>query len=100
MKRFVHPIAREDAETIALKALAFIASAEERLSAFMAETGISLDTLHTRAGDLEILAAALDALMRDEPTLLMFAANAGLAPDEVVRAHAVLSPQTPVGDTM
>lgn len=100
MKPFVHTLARENAETIALKALAFIASAEERLSAFMAETGISLDTLHTRASDPDILAAALDALMRDESNLLMFAANAGLAPDEVVRAHAVLSPQSPVGDTM
>jgi hypothetical protein len=89
-KRFGMPL--QDAETIALQALAFFASDEARLSRFIRETGISLDELHVSAGEHHVMTAVLDMLLRDEPNLLMFTANSGLEPDAVTRAHDAISP--------
>ncbi|HUS96740.1 MAG TPA: DUF3572 domain-containing protein [Hyphomicrobiaceae bacterium] len=90
MQRTFNTLAREDAETIALQALAFLASEESRLSHFIAQTGITLEDLHVRANEPDVLRAALDILTQDEPNLLMFAANAGLDAERVVQAHATL----------
>jgi len=89
-----HPIPNhiplENAETIALQALAFIASDAARLSNFTALTGVSLEDLHQRASELDVLAAALNALLQDEPSLLMFCANAAIQPDDFAKAAHTL----------
>jgi Protein of unknown function (DUF3572) len=68
---------QEEAETIALRALGFMAEDEDRIGAFMGETGISPDDLRDHAASPAILTAVLDYLSRDESLLLMFATNAG-----------------------
>lgn len=78
------------AETLALQALAHIAAEPARLTSFVEETGISLDQLHINANDPGTLISVLEALLRDEPNLLMFAANAGLEPDAVERARRAI----------
>ena len=82
---------REEAETIALRALGFMAEDEDRIGAFMGETGIAPDDLRDHAASPAVLTAVLDYLTRDESLLLMFAANADIAPEKITPACALLA---------
>jgi Protein of unknown function (DUF3572) len=82
---------REEAETIALRALGFIAEDEDRIGAFMGETGISPDDLRLSATSPDILAAVLDYITRDESLLLMFATNTDVPPERITPAFMVLN---------
>lgn len=81
----------QDAEAIAIQALAFIAADPERLAAFLAHTGLGPETLREAAAEPEFLSHVLDHLAMDESALLAFAANEGLTPAAVAGARAVLS---------
>ena len=80
----------ESVETMALHVLGFIASDPERLRDFITATGIAPNDLRQRAADREVMMAALEQLLQDEANLLVFCANAGIAPQEIARAHAAL----------
>jgi Protein of unknown function (DUF3572) len=82
---------REEAETIALRALGFIAEDEDRIGAFMGETGISPDDLRDHATTPATLTAVLDYLTRDESLLLMFSANADIRPERITPALMLLN---------
>jgi hypothetical protein len=82
---------RDAAETIAARALGFMAEDEDRLARFMADTGIDPDQLRDHAASTPVLTAVLDFVARDESLLLMFAANADVRPDHVAPALAILS---------
>ena len=79
-----------EAEAIAAGALAFLAEEPERLLRFMEATGVEPATLSARAGSAEVLEAALNFLLADESALLTFAAGAGIAPERIAPALAVL----------
>ena len=76
----------ETAETIAFRALEYIASDGARLSHFMEMTGVSSDQLRTLAGNHALLAGALRTLLQDESALLTFCSNASIEPDIVQQA--------------
>jgi hypothetical protein len=80
----------DTAETLAARALAFLAAEPVRLSRFLALTGLTPDDLRRQIDTPELLSAALDHLARDEPLLLVFAAGAAVAPDAVGEALSVL----------
>lgn len=80
----------EAAHTIALQALAFLASDGERLGRFLALTGMGPAELKAQAGDTALLQGVLDHLMRDESLLLVFASDAGLKPEQVAAAFHAL----------
>jgi hypothetical protein len=80
----------ETAETIAAQAMLFLAEESGRLGRFLSETGLDPASLRSRMRDAEVLAAVLGHLVADESALLAFAANAGLKPEDVVRAEALL----------
>jgi Protein of unknown function (DUF3572) len=82
---------RDEAETIALRALGFMAEDEDRIGAFMGETGISPDDLRDQATSPATLTAVLDYLTRDESLLLMFSANADIRPERITPALMVLT---------
>jgi Protein of unknown function (DUF3572) len=82
---------QDEAETIALRALGFMAEDEDRIGAFMGETGISPDDLRDSATSPAILTAVLDYLTRDESLLLMFSANADIPPERITPALMVLN---------
>ncbi len=82
---------QDEAETIALRALGFMAEDEDRIGAFMAETGISPDDLRDSATSAVILTAVLDYLTRDESLLLMFSANADIQPERITPALMMLN---------
>ena len=90
-KQFPNPKNLERAETIALQGLTFLLSEPGHLERFLSETGLSPDEIRANAGAREVLEAALTVLVQDEALLLTFAANAGLPPEDVVRAHGDLA---------
>jgi len=51
---------RENAETIALNALSFLAESQEALESFMHQSGVDPATIRLRAAERDFLAAVLD----------------------------------------
>jgi Protein of unknown function (DUF3572) len=76
--------------SLAVSGLAFIAADSDRLSRFLNLTGLGPHNLRTAAADPAFLDSVLDYLVGDEQLLLAFAADAGLKPEAVARAHAAL----------
>ena len=89
----------DDAGRIAIEALTFLAEDADRLSKFLAETGISPEELRAKAGDPATLAAILDYVLTDESLLLTFAANTGIAPDTIQPTRHKLAGPTPPWDS-
>ena len=80
----------DSARSLAVSALAFIAADSDRLNRFLSLTGLGPDNLRTAAADPAFLGSVLDYLVGDEALLVDFAADAGLKPEAVARAHALL----------
>jgi hypothetical protein len=81
----------QDAETIALKAIGFIAGDEDLLPRFVDLTGCGADELRARLSDRGFLAAVLDFILGDEATTLRFAECEGFAPETPMLARSRLS---------
>ena len=77
----------ERAQTIALKALAYLAGDEDWLNHFLNATGMDLGGLKAGAGDVGFLAGLMDYFLQNEALLLAFAAAEELAPETIVRAR-------------
>jgi len=84
------PAAREAAEMLAIQALGFIAAEPERLEAFLAATGLTLDRLRESATEPDFLAGVLEHMLADESLLLAFADSAAIDPAEIARARRAL----------
>jgi hypothetical protein len=84
----------QDAETIAIQALGFIAADPALLPRFLALTGIEAGSLRQAAAEPGFLAGVLHFIAAHEPTLLAFAQQADLDPAQVTRAMRAL----PSGD--
>jgi hypothetical protein len=80
----------DSARSLAISALAFIAADSQRLSRFLTTTGLGPDNLRTAAADPAFLGSVLEYLITDEGLLVGFAADAGLKPEAVARAHEAL----------
>lgn len=78
------------AETIAVKALVWIAERNELASSFLGASGASADELRERVSDPEFLGFVLDFLLSDEHALLDFCEDVAVKPDTPMRARAVL----------
>ena len=83
------PRGRElDSERLAVEALSFLASDEERLGDFLAATGLTRDTLRDAAGEPGFLTGVLGHVGADEALLLAFASHQGTDPEQIGRAIA------------
>ena len=80
----------EIAETIGLKALAWLAGNEELLPVFLGATGASLSDVRERAGDADFLAAVLDFLSMDDAWVSAFCETEGLSCDQPMAARQAL----------
>jgi hypothetical protein len=80
----------DSARSLAVCALTFIAADPDRLSRFLGITGLGPHNLRTSAADPTFLGSVLDYLVADEKLLVEFAADAGLKPEAVTRAHEAL----------
>jgi|LNFM01.1.fsa_nt_gb hypothetical protein len=85
----------EYAEEIGSRALLFLAEDQGRLGAFLSASGLDPAELHSRARSPEMLAAVLGHILADESTLLAFATNGGLQPEDVARAEIALGGTSP-----
>jgi hypothetical protein len=76
-----------DAETLALQALTYIASDDDRLQRFLGLTGIEPGSLRRLAQDPAGLGAVLDYVLGWEPLLLEFAEAEKLPPESIAAAR-------------
>jgi hypothetical protein len=84
------PAAREAAEMLAIQALGFIAAEPQRLEAFLAATGLTLDRLRESATEPDFLGGVLEHMLADESLLLAFAESAAIDPAALARARNAL----------
>jgi len=79
-----------DAEAIALAALAATLTDERRARRFLDLTGLDADELRARAGDRSLLAATLAFLEAHEPDLIHVAKSLNTKPEILIAARAEL----------
>lgn len=84
------PLDPDAASALALQGLGFLAADADRLSRFLALTGMGPGELRASAGSAHFQAAVLDYLLGDESLLLVFSAETGIEPESVAPAHALL----------
>jgi hypothetical protein len=84
-------INRKIAENLAIQALGLMASDPERLGAFLAATGIGPEMIRKAAAEPSFLAGVLDHICGEEALLVAVAEHAGVTPQDVEHAQAVLS---------
>lgn len=80
----------DEAQTVALSALGFLAFDEGALARLMNETGLAPESLRAGARDPELLGAVLDFLFADETLFLDFCRAESMTPGRVIRARAAL----------
>lgn len=81
---------RESAETLALKALAWLVGNDELLPVFLGATGSCEEDLRARAGESEFLASVLDFLTMDDRWVMAFCDAEGLAYEAPMQARQAL----------
>ena len=79
-----------EAEALALAALAATLTDERRARRFLDLTGLDADELRARAGERSLLAATLAFLEAHEPDLLEVAKSLNIKPELLVAARAEL----------
>ena len=79
-----------DAEALALRALAATLTDERRAQRFLELTGLSPDGIRERLGERNMLAAALAFLESHEPDLVEVAGAIGCKPEALIAARAEL----------
>ena len=83
-------MSENEAETLALQVLAWLAADPERLGTFLAETGLGPAELQQRASDRALLGGVLDHLLAREDLLLRFAEENDVDPARPAAARALL----------
>ncbi|RID91937.1 DUF3572 family protein [Gemmobacter lutimaris] len=83
-------MAREAAETLAIRALGWLVSQEELLPGFLAATGSAPADLPARVADPEFLAAVMDFLLAEDAMVVAFCESAGLPYEAPMQARAAL----------
>lgn len=84
------PLARETAELLAIKAVAWLVGNEELLPVFLGSTGASEGEIRTGASDPVFLGSVLDFLMMDDAWITEFCETADYPLDFPMRARAAL----------
>ncbi|MBB5221244.1 hypothetical protein HNP73_001165 [Amaricoccus macauensis] len=80
----------DQATRIGQDALIFLAGRAELLDACLVQSGLAPDELRGRASEPAFLGFLLEFLLQSDAWVEDFAAEAGLRPEDVARARAVL----------
>jgi hypothetical protein len=83
----------DDAESVAIEALGFLAGEPQRLMRFLSLTGLEPETVRDAAAQPGFLAAVLDYVAGDETVLVACAGATGLRPEAIVAAQRTLAPR-------
>lgn len=81
---------QDSAETLALRALGWLAANDELLPVFLGSTGASVADLAAGAARPEFLGSVLDFLLMDDAWIVAFCDAEGLPYDAPMRARAAL----------
>jgi hypothetical protein len=84
--------------SLAVAALTFLAADAERLRRFLEMTGLGPHNLRNAAQDPAFYGSVLEYLVADEQLLVRFAAESGVKPEVVARAHQALCGPTELGE--
>ena len=79
-----------DAEALALAALAATLTDERRAERFLSLTGLSPDVIRLRITDPALLSACIAFLEAHEPDLIAVADDIGVKPEQLLHARAEL----------
>lgn len=90
---------RDAAETLALRALAWLAGNDDLLPVFLGASGATPAELRSRAADPDFLASVVDFLRMDDAWVLGFAAACGERPEATAAALAAARAALPGGST-
>jgi hypothetical protein len=82
----------EEAESVGVRALSYIADDEKRLALFLDATGLRPETIRRATAAPGFLAAVLDHVAADEVLLLGLANALSTAPERIMEARSALSP--------
>jgi Protein of unknown function (DUF3572) len=80
----------EAAEGLAIQAFTFLTADGERLSRFLAVTGIGQTEIRAASAEPGFLAGVLEYLASDDRLIAVFAAETGTDPADVARAYGAL----------
>ncbi len=83
-------VARENAETIGLQALTWLAANEDLLPVFLGATGASEADLRARLSEPEFLGSVLDFLLMDDAWVQAFCETHALSYDAPMKARMAL----------
>jgi len=83
-------VSADQAEVIALKALAWLMTNDELLPVFMGATGVAEADLRENAADPAFLASLLDFLTMDDAWVVQFCDQAGIAYEMPMQARMAL----------
>lgn len=86
-----HGPGREEATALAIDALGFLAGDPDRLSRFLALTGLEAHELRAAASEPSFFVALLDFILADEATVLDFAASSSIRPERIGEARRALA---------
>lgn len=81
---------QDAAETVALKALAWLAGDDDLLPVFMGASGVTEGDLRAGAGDPAFLGAVLDFLLMDDAWVIRACDATGIAYADLAAARAAL----------
>jgi hypothetical protein len=81
------PLNREQAEILALEALAWLAGQPDAIARFLTISGLEASDLRLAVGDSGLQASVLDYLLANESLLLDFCQSASLKPQAVHAAR-------------
>lgn len=81
---------RDFADTVAIRALGWLAANDDLLPVFLGSTGAEIADLRACAGDPAFLGSVLDFLMMDDAWIVAFCDDAGLPYDAPMRARQAL----------
>ncbi len=84
------PLAKENAELLAIEALSWLVGNEELLPVFLGSTGASESDVRAGANDPVFLGSVLDFLMMDDAWIEQFCETANYSMDFPMRARAAL----------
>lgn len=82
----------DEAENLAVAAFSAIMGDEERMSRFMAISGLRPDTIRAAAESPRFFAGVLEYVVSDEPLLIALATEMNVKPERLMGAHITLSP--------
>ncbi|WOC17326.1 DUF3572 domain-containing protein [Pseudochrobactrum sp. MP213Fo] len=77
---------QNDAETLAIEALVFLAQEPELMNRFLSLTGIEASSIREAAGEPAFLTGVLQFYLAHEPTLMKFCEASGHQPESMNQA--------------